>query len=104
MDAKGLPARPSLERYKTLAKDLLKAYRSGDAAAMRRIKDHYQLERPLTWEELRATTERRLGKLSGSEIRSVKFALADAQLLIARSYAFESWAKFAKHIEALARA
>ena len=32
------------------------------------------------------------------------FALADAQLVIAREHGFESWPKFSKHVEALARA
>jgi ankyrin repeat protein len=101
MDAKELPARPNLEHYKKLAKDLLKAYKSGDSASMKRIEDHYQ--RPLTWDELRETAQRRLRKLRGSAIQSAKFTLADAQFLIARSYAFESWPKFKKHVEALLR-
>jgi hypothetical protein len=63
MDAKELSARPNLEHYKKLAKDLLKAYRSGDPASMRRIQDHYQ--RPLTWDELRETAQRRLRKVKG---------------------------------------
>jgi ankyrin repeat protein len=39
--------------------------------------------------------------VTDSEIRSRKFSLADAQFVIARQHQFESWAKFAKHIEAL---
>jgi hypothetical protein len=65
MDAKKLPERPRLERYRRLAKDLLAARRSED--------------------------------------RSTRFTLSDARLQIARSYGFESWAKFQKHIEAAAR-
>jgi hypothetical protein len=34
-DALPLPARPNVEQYKKLAKDLVKACRSGDAAATR---------------------------------------------------------------------
>ena len=103
MDAKELPARPNLEQYKKLAKDLVKAFRSADSTAMRRIKDHFQLERPPTWEELHAATPRRSGKPSDSAIRSPKFVLADAQFLIARWYGFESWPAFRKHVEAFAR-
>jgi ankyrin repeat protein len=114
MDAKELPARPNLEQYKKQAKDLLKAYKSGDPAALRRVnylygdhyRDHYQAERALTWDELRAKVEQRLrrfGKLPDSEPGSAKFVLADAQFLIAREYGFESWPKFKKHIEAIAR-
>src|SRR5262249_53777184 len=34
-------------------------------------------------------------------VRSAAFQLADAQLVIAREHGFESWPKFAKHIETL---
>lgn len=44
----------------------------------------------------------RLRRLPESEFRSAPFALADAQLVIAREHGFESWPKFAKHIEAVA--
>jgi ankyrin repeat protein len=101
MDAKELSARPNLEHYKKLAKDFLRAYKSGDAASMKRIQEHFQ--QPLTWDKLREAAQRRLRKMRGSAIQSAKFTLADAQFLIARSYAFESWPKFKKHIEAVRR-
>ena len=87
MDAKELPARPSLEQYKKQAKDLVKAYISGDPEAIQRVKKYHPHS----------------GKLLNSEILKAKFALADAQLLIAREHGFESWPKFAKHIETLTR-
>lgn len=80
MDAKALPARPSLEQYRKQAKELLRACKSGDSGALQRIKRY-----------------RHSGKLSAS------VTLADAQLTIAREHAFESWPKFVKHIAALAR-
>jgi ankyrin repeat protein len=100
MDAKKLPARPNLEHYKKLAKDLLKAYQSGDAASMQRIREHLQAQQ-LTWTDLRKEAQARLRKLRTSKIVGDKLTLADAQLLIARSHAFESWPKFNKHIEAI---
>jgi ankyrin repeat protein len=103
MDAKELPARPNRERYKKLAKDFLKAYKTGDSGAIRRIKNHYRLEGSLTWDELRSEMQRRLRKLSKSATLSARFALADALFLVARSYGFESWTKFKKHTEAVAR-
>jgi len=103
VDARELPARPNLERYKKLAKDLLKAYKSGDPAAIRRIKNHFQARGSLTWDELRSEMQRRLRKLSKSATLNTKLALADAQFLVARSYGFESWPKFKKHTEAVAR-
>jgi hypothetical protein len=87
MDAIQLPARPNLEHYKNLAKELLKAYQSGDADALGRVRQHHS----------------RFSKLADAELRTAKFALADAQLIIARSHAFESWPKFKKHIEAVLR-
>jgi len=94
MDAKELPARPSLEQYKKQAKDLAKDFKafcareSGDSETVQRVKKYHL----------------RSAELPDSQIASAKFALADAQLVIAREHGFESWPKFAKHIEALTRA
>ncbi|MCU1219622.1 MAG: hypothetical protein JWN42_819, partial [Candidatus Angelobacter sp.] len=85
MDAKSLPVRPSLEQYKKQAKELLKAYRSADVESIRRVKrSHPHFE-----------------KLSQPGFEISKFALADAQLVIAREHGFESWPKFAKRIEVM---
>jgi ankyrin repeat protein len=87
MDANPIPARPNLEQYKKQAKDLLKAYRSADVETIRRVtKMHPRFE-----------------KLSEPGFEITKFALADAQLVIAREHRFESWPKFAKHIQEVAR-
>src|SRR3979490_2330118 len=83
MVAKPLPARPSLEQYKKQAKELLKAYRSADVETIRRIKRSHP----------------RFEKLSEPGFEISKFALADAQLVIAREHGFESWPKFANRIE-----
>jgi ankyrin repeat protein len=80
-DLTPLPAHPSLEQYKKQAKDFVRVVRSGDSEIVERIKKYHP----------------RPGSLSA------KFALADAQLVIAREHGFESWPKFAKHIEALTR-
>jgi ankyrin repeat protein len=93
MDAKEVPSRPKLEQYKKQAKDLVKVFKvfrarkSGDPEAIERVKKHHP----------------RFAKLPDSEIPSARFALADAQLVIAREHGFESWPKFAKYIEAQAR-
>ena len=87
MDAKPLPARPSLEQYKKQAKDLLKAFRSSDAKAMDRARKNHP----------------RMRKIAEADFEHTRLALADAQLVIAREHAFESWPRFAKHIESLAR-
>src|SRR6266480_4101467 len=45
----------------------------------------------------------RLSKLLEADTRNAKFALVDAQLVVAREHGFVSWPKFAKHVEALIR-
>src|SRR6266481_4448184 len=86
MDAKQLPARPSLEQFRKQAKDLFKARKSADSA--RRLKKFHP----------------RLTKLTEAEIADAELSLADAQWVIAREHAFESWPKFVKHIQELVRA
>jgi ankyrin repeat protein len=71
-----LPARPSLEQQKKLAKELLSEFRRGDATAAERIR----LELP---------DKSRIG-------------LMDAQFVIAREYGFQNWAALATHIDAVA--
>ena len=85
MDPKPLPARPSLEQYKKQAKELLKAYRSADVESIRRVKRNHP----------------RFASLAEPGLEIGKFALADAQLVIAREHGFESWPKFAKQIEVI---
>src|SRR4029077_15903514 len=93
MDAKEVPSRPNLEQYKKQAKDLVKVFKvfrarkSGDPKAIERVKKYHP----------------GFAKLPDSKITSARFALADAQLVIAREHGFESWPKFAKQIEELAR-
>ena len=91
MDPKPLSVRPSLEQYKKQAKDLLKAYRAADVEAIRRVKKNHP-----RFEKL---SEASHVLPQGFEIS--KFALADAQLVIAREHGFESWPKFAKRIEVI---
>ena len=79
-DLTPLPARPSLEQYKKQAKDFVKLARSSDSGVFERIRKYHPHPASL----------------------GAKFALADAQLVIAREHGFESWPKFAKHIEGLA--
>src|SRR5262245_5983102 len=86
MDAKQLPARPSLEQYRKQAKDLFKERKSPEGA--RRFKKFHP----------------RLTKVTEAEIPDVEVSLADSQWVIAREHGFESWPKFVKHIEELVRA
>lgn len=62
---RALPARPDLEQQKTLAKELLRAYRAGDAEAVARIR-----------EELPDKSD---------------ISLTDAQFVLAREYGLANW-------------
>jgi len=98
----------SLEEYETLAQALVEAYGSGEDAAMQRVMDHFQIRRPLTWDQpsqevrrarLRQGVRGRLSLQPDAENESETLALADAQLLIARSLGFKNWDQLVKQIE-----
>ena len=105
-----LPPRPSVERYKKLAKELVRACKSGDEKAIADWADQW-IGALAKLTGLRAAIDRRTNdvedfarrRLVDSEPADKKCALTSAQLVIARSHGFESWPKFAKHVEALAR-
>lgn len=78
MPEKQLPVRPDLNQYKKQAKELLRACRAGDSDALARVEAHHP----------RASS-------------AAAMKLADAQVVIAREHGFESWPKFASHIEQL---
>jgi len=83
MDAKQLPARPNLEQYRKQAKELLKHRRSPEV--IHRIRKFHP----------------RLKELTEGQVET--FSLADAQCVIAREHAFESWPKFVSHLEEVTR-
>ena len=70
-----LPARPSLEQLRKQAKQLLRDIRLGLNESLARL--------------------RRIFKNSGHE----EITLADAQVIIAREYGFQSWADLVHHVE-----
>ena len=71
-----LPARPSLEMQRKLAKRLLRDVWSGDAEAIARAQAFHP----------------------GRGVDPDAMKLHDAQLVIARGYGFESWAAMAQKI------
>lgn len=76
MPSRSLPARPSLAQLKLQAKELQRDHREGKPSAAARIAAHHP-------------------HLKGRSPRAVlgrPLALADAQLVLAREYGFESWA------------
>ena len=91
-DALPLPRRPNLERYKKLAKDLVKACKSDDEDAI------------VHWAEKWVTVPRWTNQVVGYVQRQIsdgRCRLADAQLIIAHSYGFGTWARFSKHLNGL---
>lgn len=82
-----LPARPSLEQLKKLAKDLVKNHQEKQPAALDLIRRHLPA----------------LAGKTDEEIARHPFALHDAQSVIARQHGFPSWNELHDYVEALAK-
>jgi hypothetical protein len=78
-----LPSRPNLDQLKHQARELLNAQKTGDDDAIRRIRENHP----------------RLSQASGAAVRSARFTLSGAQLVIAREYGFASWPKLKEFVE-----
>jgi ankyrin repeat protein len=98
MDARKLPVRPNLEQYKKQAKEIVKAW-NGDEKSLRKINELYG--RAFAPEEFRERVKQHYRRLTRSPFEEENLTLANAQFLLAREHAFDSWPKFAAHIEAL---
>ncbi len=73
-----LPENPSLDHLRRQARTLLRQFRAADADALALLREHH----PRPHDPLR---------------------LADAQLVVARSYGFSSWAALRRHLDAIGR-
>jgi ankyrin repeat protein len=82
---KELASRPSLEQYRKQSKELLRNFRLGVPEALHRVTRHHP----------------QFNKLALSQPAKKPVTLSSAQLVIAREHGFESWPKFAAHIETL---
>ena len=112
-EALPLPPRPSLEQYRKLAKDLVKACRSADPDAMHAWAVRWvqglaaarRLKTLDTEQHVRESAERvaQFARKELSESGSVACGLTTAQFVIARSHGFLSWPKFSAHLESLAQ-
>jgi len=71
------PHRPNFDQFKHQAKNLLKAYRAGDATAVAEVQRHEHAPDPAA------------------------FALHDAQRVLARSYGFPSWQKLKSYVQTI---
>jgi hypothetical protein len=108
-DALPLPRRPNLERYKTLAKDLVKACKSNDENAVVDWAEKWvtvlakqcgvEFRRPLP-----VIVSRWTDQVTGfvrREISEHRCRIADAQLILARSHGFDTWSRFSKYLSGL---
>jgi hypothetical protein len=73
-----LPARPDPDQLRRQAKDLLRAFRSGDPEAIAEFEAHH-----------------------GRSLVAAHSRLSDAQLVLARAYGFASWPRLVHHVAAL---
>ena len=90
--------RPSgLEQFEQLAKDLAEAYSSDNRNAVREVNSNYGSSFGCDFHEL-PEMHRCLPTWFAAETRTPDLALADARKLVADSYGFESWAKFAASV------
>jgi ankyrin repeat protein len=69
-----LPAAPSLEQLRKLARELQRAFEAGELVARARVREHHPHPR-------------------------AKFRLADAQLVVAREHGFASWPRLKAYVE-----
>ena len=100
-----LPSSPSIEQYKKLAKDLIKACQT-DARAIAKWADRWMAS--LLAGADKPHVDRAAQEVEEFAIRALQRAdrscvLADAQFVLARSHGFANWASFALHLDALAQ-
>ena len=105
-DALPLPSRPSLERYRKLAKDLVKACQS-EPPTIGAWADRWMASLLVGAE--RRHTDRAASQVEEFAVQTLtrkdrNCVLADAQFVLARSHGFTSWPAFVDHLDALQHA
>jgi hypothetical protein len=109
-DALPVPPRPSVEQYRKLAKDLVKASRSADPGALTAFADRWIAslcrvvgtdQEPLT----RRAADRAAGQVEDFARGHLAGggSLGEAQFVVARSHGFVTWARFMEHLDRLGR-
>jgi ankyrin repeat protein len=102
-DVLPLPARPNIEQYRTLAKDLVKACKAG-SPAIAKWSDRWIAALLVGWEHKhidRAATQVEAFAQRTLTRDDRRCVLADAQFVLARSHGFVSWPAFVAHLDAL---
>src|SRR4030095_13486600 len=75
LPTRSLRERPDLDQLKRQAKEMLQAFIAGEEHAVAEVNSHYR------------------------RADQTKFALHDAQLVLARAYGFDSWPKLKAHVD-----
>ncbi|HEY6251104.1 MAG TPA: ankyrin repeat domain-containing protein [Candidatus Angelobacter sp.] len=109
-DALPLPQKPNLEQYRKLAKDLVRAAKTGEGAirawATRWITELVRQSGIVITRNLPVRVEswsKRVAEYAAKELVEKKTRMLNkAQFVIARSQGFESWPKFSKHLREMA--
>ena len=83
MPPPSLPPRPNLQQLKNQAKDLLKAYRAGQPAALVRFRESLP----------------RLSAASDEHLTRLALSLRDAQRVVAVEHGFANWSHMQAHIQ-----
>src|SRR5262245_7111955 len=94
MVARALPANPSLEQLRKQAKQLRDLVRTAHLDADKKARGAREMAREL---------HPRWADVSVADIGWDAFTLADAQLVVARSYGFPSWRRLREHVDVIAR-
>jgi hypothetical protein len=87
---------PKLEPFERVAADIVVICGSDDADALQRITD--LIGRTYPYPDRRAQLQQHLMVVRGPESRIEDITLADARLIVARRFGFESWAELAESV------
>jgi Ankyrin repeats (3 copies) len=108
-DVLPLPPHPDLDQYRTRAKELAAACRSGDGSIMswatEWIAALVRLQ-PEVFRESPRDLDRRahqVAEFAGERLQRAECSLSQAQFVIARAHGFESWPRLVHHVEGLTR-
>jgi hypothetical protein len=85
-----------LQPYELLVKDIVLVCRSDDAEALQRIEN--LLGRTYPYPDRRTRLEKQLVSLSGPVSRIADITPAEAQLIVAREFGFQDWAKLVESV------
>jgi ankyrin repeat protein len=107
MDTLPLPPHPDLAQYKKRAKELVRAVERDTVHAWATdwLRTLVRLRGVDVTPFVQESFDRAVNELEQRVIRAAdgRFALADAQFVIARAHSFPTWRDFARHVERLSR-